>query len=798
MKGLSGQILALVFGLALCCEAAADPSVNVLDASTLSKVYTREQWSMVLVDLENSGDEPTKLDVVLSVRKGLHEVNYVKRVYLPARCRRLAWFPAQLGPQKSYPLKLLNLAGGEVASSTELSYPLPWQRLLILTIDDRGVLPRLKLYVTEREAHQRKPGVGGGAVRLTSTASTRLPDFPDRWAGLDSMSVVAMGPLDHEQWRPSQVDALVAWLESGGVLLFFPGTDIESLKGSRVEKLLPVRVFGSRKQNHLTLQDSLNRWEVPLKDYGDVLEVEVRQGETILRSGELPMVVRRRMGMGAIYFFAFPGSALDQWKQRGPLLARVLRSHERLKPFSQSGLADKGPEMLDDVAGAEVAPPSFVVITLGIFSIIVVLSLLVTRWRGRSEVAWAVIIPVGLVIAVIAYRVGVSYRKKVGLSLNEIAVLSTSSASSRAFKSAVLGIHTEKNLKGELVATCPNTLFTANTHGAREGGKVSREFLEVGPVLRLTNLRISGGDFPRYVVDSILDLGGSVVADLQLGEGGISGTITNNTPMELRNCLCAVNSYPYLVGDLSPGQSVRVRFSDDNVKSKADFTAEAVLGSRSRTRKLIITNLFKTDQEHVFAPWAQRLFMLGWADRGFACEELLGVRGKDVTRRSISVLCVEVLVRPATAGTAVHIPRAFCTAALRPVGSFGTFGLSSLVATAMPTRAELHFYLPEFASNVEVSEAELHISARAPGYTLVVRGRDQQAGGAIELARWENPAGRESILIEGARRFQHTAKRALVLELEVIPVERESAGPAKQPPGWSLREASVALRGIAR
>jgi len=798
----------IVLACALATRAQAAPQVEILDTRTLGRACVRDRWAQCMVELKNSGDAAADVEVVLSVDVGLRIVHYAKRVHLPAGYIRTAWFPVRMASNEQSSVKVVDESGAQLASGQQWTNVFPWQRLLIIALDDQRLLPSLNLYVTQRNVYEREPGRGrrtsakgdlmraGSLVRRTGVLSVAVPDFPDHWAGLDGTGVVAVGHEDHTQWRPSQLEALRSWLSSGGVLLLFPGPDYRHLSGSPLEALLPVRIFGSHKANRLELHDGLNQWDVPLRGYVDVLESEVKDGEVVLDDGELPMVVRKRVGMGAVYFFAFPGVALNQWRGRGPLLAGILRAHERLKPFSQSELANKGPDMLDDVAGAQVAPPSFVFFSLGGFFILSAAALSLAHWRKRGELAWAVIIPVGVVIALLSYRVGVSYRKKVGLSLNEIAVLTTSSGSDRAFRSGVLGIHAERKLEGSLVAEDPNALFTLSTGRRGEGGEVSSEFIEIGPVMRLVNLRISAGAFPRYSVDSIVELEGSVVTDLQLGAEGVSGTITNNTPLELRHCMCAVNSYPYVVGDLAPGETVRRTFTDQNFKSKDDFTTEAVLGSRSRTRKLLTASLFKTGGEQAFAPWAERLFLLAWPTRDFIRERLETAAQQQVTRRSIALLCVEAPVKAAPAGSVVAIPRPFCTPALRPPHSPVTFGLSPFLTERMPPETDLILYMPRFASNVELTSAELEIAASALGTELILSGKDQAGGGLVEIARWRDLDDRKLVRIEDAGRFQNKALHALILHLKAVPAEPGVA--AMEAEGWTLKDVSVGLKGVAR
>lgn len=798
--------------------ARAEPKPEFLHGYALGHAYLRNQWTMVKLRVANQGDEATDLDAILTVRKRLHAVKYSKSFHLPPKCERTVWFYGQLGENQSYPVELINQNGAKVAEGAEWSNVLTSNRLLTLRMDDDEVLPSMAMYLGHRKGYRQDPdkdeesGFGGvgrgplqGAIRRTATLSTRLPAFPDYWAGLDSISAVALGELAHKNWRPRQIRALKTWMRSGGVLLVFPGEHYERLEGSRLEELLPVQIFGSRRQNKLSLRGDRGNWDISLEDYVHVLETEKTDGDTVLTNGELPMVVEKRYGLGAIYFFAFPGPALDQWENRGTFLARLLRTHERLKPLSQTGLLEKGPEMLDEVAGAEVAPRSFVVYTLGGFFVLALVSLLTAHWVRRTELAWAVIVPAGVVVALISYRVGGSYREKVGFSLNEIAILSSSSESPLAFRSAILGLHTEETLRGEFVAGRQGVLFTSIARSEKEGGEFTTDFIEVSPRFRAKNMEIQAGAFPRYVVDSLVGVDEGLKAELQLGPDGLSGTVANRSNLNLDHCMMAINSYPFTSGQmqsLNPGSSVNVRLNAETMKSRGDFTTEVLLGTTSRTRKRIIKHLFTPIPTQPFNPWTRRLFLLGWPDRDFISESLEGTGKGNLTKRSISLMCVEATVKPAEAGQKVRIPRAFSIPALRPGRSPTAFRLTSYLGQTMPPETGLLFYLPPFASNVDVERATLHLQLDAYGQAVTVNGVDQETGEKVRLARLENPTGRRKISIPQAGRFQDNQHGMLVLDLttEGLGQSGESTGQVTAVGGasWGMQSASVTLEGTAR
>ena len=811
-------------------RVAAKPRVDLTQAFVLGAGFAPNQWATVSASVMNLAEEPADPTMVLTVSggQGVRQVRYVRPVHVPAHCERSVWFRAQLPADAQCTVELMEAGQPPLASRALMAVAVPASRLMMLGMDDQGLLPAtelpLALGAAGGEGAPRQPArrsAGGavpalvkpgqktpvlqspGAGRRLAFSTIGLGEFPDHWSGLDSLGVVAIGHVDHTLWRPSQVAALTRWLESGGVLLLCPGADFEAWRGSPLEHLLPARMWGSRKQNWLVLEKDGARWEVRLDRYVDVVESEAADGEVMFQEGSLPMVVKRRCGMGVVYFLAFPGSALEGWKEREVFLAHILRSYERLKPLTQTVLLREGPRILDEVAGAQVAPPTFVAATLGSFFLLSALALFWFRRQGRAELAWAVIIPAGLLMALVSYGVGVSYSRKVGLSLNEMAVVSCASGSTVALRNGLLGVHSVQELTGQLSADDEDALFASSFGTAGAGGQVTRETFDLGPPLRLTDLSVPPGAFPYFLVDSLADLGGGVTAELELGEDGLSGVVKNNSPLTLHHCLFAANAYPLTAGQgsLRPGQSMKAELSERTVRRPGDFTTEDLLGSRSQTRRALIENLFTPAEGRPFVPWARRLFFLGWPEGTFISENLLTDSTGELRRRSISLLCVESVVRRAPAGRKVLIPRAFSIPMFRPSGSSVFLDLAA-ETTGFPLQMDLNFYLPDFASNVRIEEAELHLAAKAYGYDLSVFGRHPATGELTELQALRNPDGEAVVPVPDAGRFQDVLHNALTFEIRATmnPQGRALMGEETLPSdvGWTLREAAVTLRGTAQ
>lgn len=817
MKFCTIRILAVLVMLTTAVTAG-ESEVSFRNGHALGHAYLQHHWTQVKLRVANSGDEGQRMKAVLSVRDGLKTVKYSRPFYLPAGCERSVWFCSQRGARQMNPVSIYNDEGAEVASGDELSNILTRNRIPCLVVDEGRVVPPMSMYLGRRntvqldrsevmgyrQARREKESLTGGNIRHTATLSTRLPEFPDQWAGLDSIGAVATGELDYQNWRPSQVRALKTWIQSGGVLLLFPGESYPTIRGSAMEELMPVEIFGKRHQKRVRLEGETESWSLELDEYITVLESETIGGQTILSNGQMPMVVRRRVGMGSVYFFAFDGSVMEQWDQSGTLYARIFRGNERLKPLAQTGLLGKGPRMINDVVGAEVAPRSFVVASLGGFLLIAAVSLAVAHYYRRTELAWAVIIPVGMVIGFFSYRVGQSYRAEVGRSINEIAVLRTGSDVERAFRSAIIGVHSESTLEGELRAGSKQSFLTAASSGDQKRGQITTDFIQVLPRYAAKNLSIQPGSLPRYVVNAPVRIRDGIDVQFQLGPRGLEGTVHNRTSIDLEHGLLAFNSYPFVPAGLQSvesGTNTRCVLNEESARSRGDFATEALLGSASLTRKRIVRHLFTTPKVHMYSPWTRRLFLLAWPERDFIGEQLTGVGRESVTKRSSALFCVEARVTPPPSGQRVVIPRAFSIPAVQPARTNRVFRLSHQAGRSMARDAKLLFYMPRFASNVAVEKAALRMSVEAYGYDLNIQGVEQDGGKRVPLTTRESPSGRIKVDIPRAGRFQNMEQGILELAVKARrtrqPGSVSSAGQNRRM-SWSCHSMSVRLEGRAR
>jgi hypothetical protein len=162
------------------------------------------------------------------------------------------------------------------------------------------------------------PG-GSGSLRVVYP---RVDDLPVGWAGYDAVDAVIVHDTAFQQLRSDQVNALERWVVTGGTLVFTGGAAALQHAPAGFARLLPVEITGLTRAGGVHVPLSGGRAQA-VHGTIELAESRLRQGTVIAGDGNLPLVVQRRLGRGAIWFLAFDptmtpvstwAGALSMWR----------------------------------------------------------------------------------------------------------------------------------------------------------------------------------------------------------------------------------------------------------------------------------------------------------------------------------------------------------------------------------------------------------------------------------------------------------------------------------------------------
>jgi hypothetical protein len=165
--------------------------------------------------------------------------------------------------------------------------------------------------------------------------------LPAHWRGYDAVAAIVLHGVSLERLSASQFDALRKWVAQGGIVAVSGGVDYALLRTSRLAALLPGVPVGMTRLDTDALQAafpaSLDRSR-PVH----VNRLGAFEGQVRLRTGNVPLIVERGLGLGRVLYLTFDvtGHPFDRW----PGMRAFLLEHLRLPPVAtaSSSAAEPG------------------------------------------------------------------------------------------------------------------------------------------------------------------------------------------------------------------------------------------------------------------------------------------------------------------------------------------------------------------------------------------------------------------------------------------------------------------------
>ncbi len=216
----------------------------------------------------------------------------------------------------------------------------------------------------------------------------RVDDLPQSWAGYDGVDAVIVHDTSFRQLRADQVAAIAGWVASGGVLVFTGGAAALQHESAGFSELLPVQISGLTQREGISVPVGGG---APRRVPGrvELANALVTSGRVLAADGALPLVVRRSLGRGTVWFLAFDPTVppLRSWEGMLSLWRNILNG-DRVPAF---GAASK-PAMEDPwtaavFAAAPVSFPRVEVVLAFIGAYLALLApLLLLRAAGRMRI----------------------------------------------------------------------------------------------------------------------------------------------------------------------------------------------------------------------------------------------------------------------------------------------------------------------------------------------------------------------------------------------------------------------------
>jgi hypothetical protein len=403
--------------------------------------------------------------------------------------------------------------------------------------------------------------------------------MPSMEAALANFNLIVLdglsGSLTGEQLR-----ALRLWVQQGGTLIEIGGLHWQQNLGTLPTDLLPVNVPGT---SVLPAGTHLLSGSVPTStgsgiDISDALgasvvvsDATVRAGtRTILSAGAVPLLVEAESGQGFIYYLAYDPSveplvdwpgATALWRE---LIIRALGDQVLPVSFS-TGLTPGIPFYLAKLqhlllANATPVPWLPLIFFSGYLVILGPVRWFVVRRSRQRQWSWRIVLSTILVFSLLSFALAFN-QERASIFSNSLSIIQLAQGSSFAHSSRYSGVY------------IPFVPTNSNVKVHVPGGMQVQSFVDsTQEQEQLTITAAMGGTQVMAPVSAIrsldalkeeqdISIQGGIVSHLVLGQGALTGTVTNMLPTALSDVYLMMPHSIVRIGDLAPGQSSHVMLS---------------------------------------------------------------------------------------------------------------------------------------------------------------------------------------------------------------------------------------------
>ncbi len=420
----------------------------------------------------------------------------------------------------------------------------------------------------------RNARYGRGGQPTVNVAPVDPADLPERWQGLEAVDLIALGDVGEREFTPEQTAALRDYVRAGGALVVCGGLNWNRLAGPWFAEILPVRVTGVATHTRAAR----------LRDFAGVVgpsgaafplctSVAKPDAEVLASEGNQPLVARRRLGAGWVYYVAFdPGLAPFRqwdginafWKEilrhsaQGARILPQLAAHEDSNDGGYSGSGRPGNLADAPFSISQLDVPAFYLVALFLLAYIIVLvpvNYLFLKARDRKEYAWLTTPAIVIVFSFGAYMIGYGFKGGRTVLVNVGVVEAIAGQSSAPFLNYA-GLFSPRKggyriqVSGsspEVQAAAGSTLLGEPQSTQARGSVRSVQ----DDSQRLEDFAVDMWSMRIVKAEGLAALGRGV-RWTSTGHG--KGKVRNDTPYALENCFLIGGGRVAGLGNIAPGQ----------------------------------------------------------------------------------------------------------------------------------------------------------------------------------------------------------------------------------------------------
>lgn len=294
---------ALVFLLPVCSYPA---SIRMDYTLGFDGHFQTMKWTPITIVLENQGRSTEgTLEVIVTsgseYQGDVHPTTYSTEVELPRHSKKLSSMTILI-ETITHEMKIRFRKGSRVMiSRSVLLHPFYTEKDMAVVADPE-ITPEF-LSVLPPELYP---------VRVPARY------LPEQWYGYGGVGMLVVNSRILENLRPRQYRAMKEWAGQGGLIVLSSEINYGPLLEKRFQDLMPMKISGHRRVHRLTSLKDFDGQELSGRKPFFILKTDVPHPRILTQEGDIPVIVRNRIGSGHIVFPAFDtrSAPFTQWEGR--------------------------------------------------------------------------------------------------------------------------------------------------------------------------------------------------------------------------------------------------------------------------------------------------------------------------------------------------------------------------------------------------------------------------------------------------------------------------------------------------
>lgn len=585
-------LMALVALLVPPAQAQTNNAITITVQAGFDQAYHVGQWFPLRVDLANNGPD-VRGTVRWTFPSQLDESTFAYSIDLPR------------GAQKRISMAVFAngyLRNGRISVFNEgNAQPVAQQDVLIQPLDQTTFLTAV---------------ASSDPTVLSSLATMQVPDFsstrvqhipldilPDQATVLQSVDALFLHNTDLSTLGAGHIDALRAWVASGGVLVVSGGIDA-ARQTATLADLLPAQIGTDIVPGTLQpLGAIVGANTVGPGDAVSLNTVTLQPGAQPLPASGSPLVIRQELGAGQVLLTTFDLAALRTWRDEATLWQTVIGAAKQSRPLVSPDVATSSGNILQTVIKSTnlMIPPVWALIAFLLAYILVVgpLNYVLLRRFGRLEWAWGTVPLAVVLFAGLFYLVGLQVRGN-DSQIAQVSVIEGAENQDRGQATVFVGLFSPQRRTYNLGFPAQSLV---NETAPWSGSSFDQSVIVVDDAaVQIPNIALDIGEARTFVAKHQVDMPFAVRSALTVGPNGVGGTLQNTGNQPLVDALIVRGQSYQMLGTIAPGQETPIKIDsiDNNYPWSVSLPQDDQFNRETLLTQTAANNTTVTNDQNVY------------------------------------------------------------------------------------------------------------------------------------------------------------------------------------------------------